>query len=301
MISKIFNVLKQPYPSFLEFSKSFPAILIASIFIPLFLLVFQPFGLGNYHSPGRTWYVLSYGPFTFTFLCFNFYGFTKLFPGFFEEENWLVWKESAWILWNVFAGGLAAISYHYATPFCTSSYPELFQNLLQAFIIATIPETFYVLATYNAFLRNRLRNAERINQALRNAARPAEDMKLELASETGKETVIISLQDLLFIQSTDNYSNIVKKGKNGLKKTLLRSSLRKLEEQIRTPLVIRCHRSYIVNLAKVNEVNGNARGYKLFLQDYAAPIPVARDSARQVLDALTEFAGEKTACAKRSA
>ncbi len=301
MISKIKTLLKQPYPLNIEFSKSFLAIIVTSIFIPLFLIVFQPFGLGEIKSDSKIWYFLSYGPLTFTFLSFTFYGLTKLFPGIFDEEEWTVGKESAWILFNVFFGGLVTISYHYATPFCEASYSSLFQNLLQAFVVAMIPETLYVLSTYNAFLKTRLRNAERVNQTLQFAPELRDENHLELASENGKEIISLPIGELLFIQSTDNYSNVVKLEKDNIKKTLLRSSLKKLEVQIQTPYIIRCHRSFIVNLAKVKSINGNARGYKLFLENVANPIPVARDAGSRVLNILTELAGESALYSRRSA
>lgn len=301
MISKFLHLLKQPYPLNIEFSKSFWGILVTSIFIPLFLIVFQPFGLHENTSSGKTWILLSYGPLTFTFLCFNFYGLTKLFPRIFDEEKWLVWKESAWILWLVFMGGLLCISYHYITPLRTASFPELFTALLQGFFVAMIPETLYVLSTYNAFLKNRIRQAEKVNQGLRDQSALQEKQQLTLASETGKDVIEIELSELLFIQSIDNYSNIVKQENDFLKKMLLRSSLKKLEDQIHTPHIMRCHRSFIVNLAKVQAVNGNARGYKLFLRNVPTPIPVARDSSKAVLDALTELSGNQPEYSRRSA
>jgi DNA-binding LytR/AlgR family response regulator len=40
--------------------------------------------------------------------------------------------------------------------------------------------------------------------------------------------------------------------------------------------IYRCHKSYLVNLAKVNHVSGNAQGYKLHLKDVEDQIPVSR-------------------------
>jgi DNA-binding LytR/AlgR family response regulator len=43
------------------------------------------------------------------------------------------------------------------------------------------------------------------------------------------------------------------------------------------PQFFRCHRAYIVNLAAVEHVSGNAQGYKLHLKDVAELIPVSRN------------------------
>ncbi len=59
-------------------------------------------------------------------------------------------------------------------------------------------------------------------------------------------------------------------------KPLLRSSLSRLEGQINRPDIVRCHRSFVVNLDRVEKVTGNAQGYKLHLLDGQFQIPVAR-------------------------
>lgn len=90
----------------------------------------------------------------------------------------------------------------------------------------------------------------------------------------------------LFIQSSDNYSNIVWQEDSQNKKTLIRSSMKRLEEQIPVSFIIRCHRSFIVNLSRVYSVSGNANGYRLYLKNHAEPIPVTRRFGKRVLQVL---------------
>ena len=60
-------------------------------------------------------------------------------------------------------------------------------------------------------------------------------------------------------------------------KLLLRSSLSRLEAQIiDRSNIVRCHRSYVVNLDRVERVTGNAQGYKLHLFGGQFQVPVAR-------------------------
>ena len=72
---------------------------------------------------------------------------------------------------------------------------------------------------------------------------------------------------------------------NQLQKALLRSSLSHLETQLPGP-VVRCHRSYLVNLHQVGQVTGNAQGYRLHLHGGQAVVPVARRYAETVLGQL---------------
>lgn len=57
---------------------------------------------------------------------------------------------------------------------------------------------------------------------------------------------------------------------------MLRSSLSRLENQLEGQNIVRCHRSFIVNLDKVEKVTGNAQGYKLHLETPELVVPVAR-------------------------
>ncbi|RYZ20584.1 MAG: LytTR family transcriptional regulator, partial [Sphingobacteriales bacterium] len=81
----------------------------------------------------------------------------------------------------------------------------------------------------------------------------------------------------LYIESSDNYSTVVYLKNNQPVKTLLRSSLSRLETQLSgNAVLVRCHRSFIVNLENVEKVTGNAQGYKLHLHEGNFQIPVAR-------------------------
>lgn len=333
MYKKFQEFILQPYPLFLEASKLLPAITATSIFLVLFLLLFEPFGLANMDFEGKTWHLLGYGPLIFIVLSVNYFGITRLFPKIFQEDKWVIWKESSWILFNMFAGCFAGIIYQVMNPHLDASFSELFVRLIQAFWIAVIPESIYVLSTYMIYLNNRLQQAEAINRKLLAAARltqrqtdgpspvapsaatatarqyqisttdhsreentltgSATDSEghLSLVGENNTERIEVPLDQLLYIQSQDNYSSIACAARAGVKHLLLRSSLKRLEQQIDIPFVIRCHRSFIVNLSKVQSVEGNARGYRLSLESGEEAIPVSRESGKEVLNTLERLAG----------
>ncbi len=94
---------------------------------------------------------------------------------------------------------------------------------------------------------------------------------------------------LLFIQSCDNYANVVRQKNGSTTEKLLRSSLKNIEEQITLPFIVRCHRSFIVNLSLVRAITGNSRNYTLSLKNYPTPIPVSRESEKHVLELLEKL------------
>jgi len=74
----------------------------------------------------------------------------------------------------------------------------------------------------------------------------------------------IILQDILWIEADGNYSTIVTKDH----KFVLVSNLSGLEEKIEHPLFLRVHRSYIVNLQRIDSFEEN----RLFIQEKEIPI-----------------------------
>jgi DNA-binding LytR/AlgR family response regulator len=66
---------------------------------------------------------------------------------------------------------------------------------------------------------------------------------------------------------------------------LIRSSLKRVAA-MNVPGLVRCHRSFMVNLAQVRSCEGNQHGLKLYLPAVDQPIPASRAYARAILDAL---------------
>ena len=79
-----------------------------------------------------------------------------------------------------------------------------------------------------------------------------------MVAENEKDSIELFAESLFYIESSDNYSTIFYEKAGKLQKELLRSSLTRLESQISSESIVRCHRSFIVNLDKVEKVTGNA-------------------------------------------
>ena len=72
-----------------------------------------------------------------------------------------------------------------------------------------------------------------------------EDQKIEISGEGQYEGLRLFLNDLVSIQSSDNYIEILHVEGPVIKKTLIRNKLSTIEESF--PELLRTHRSYIVN------------------------------------------------------
>jgi hypothetical protein len=271
------KILLQPYP-FGE--KSNTQLIIQSIgegtFIALFLILFQPFGALAWHDPNKNWYLACYG--LITGLCGFIlrFGIFKTFRQYHNEKTWNVGKEILSIMLLIFMIAVGNMWFSNIVFHFENGWKNFFGMLLVVIIIGIFPATFGVMMNYIYQLKkynqpiaiHHSHDAERQNLT--------ETKSLKLIAENGKDMLELSEDSLLFIESADNYSTIFYEKDGNLQKELLRSSLTRIEAQIASENIVRCHRSFIVNLDKVEKITGNAQGYKLHLETPELFVPVAR-------------------------
>lgn len=163
----------------------------------------------------------------------------------------------------------------------TGLLPFLFIMLI-TFVIGFFPIVITVLTSHLVLYKRRLSTANRIKQKLRR--RDTNDKeRLCITSETENEKIECNADHFLYAESRDNYAYICYLEDGEKKGTMLRSTLKRLEEQVSPSWIVRCHRSYIVNLQKGTSIEGNAQGYKLILGAIDMVIPISRSRHKNVL------------------
>ena len=95
----------------------------------------------------------------------------------------------------------------------------------------------------------------------------------------------VSSLDLYYIESDDNYINVWYSDKKGdLKMYMLRCSLKAVEDSFKGSTLLRCHRKYIVNLAKAKVLRKEKDGYFIDLDcSTIDPIPVSKTYSDNIL------------------
>jgi len=85
------------------------------------------------------------------------------------------------------------------------------------------------------------------------------------------------LEDLLYIESADNYVEIHYITNGKAKTYLLRNSIKNIELQLRKSPVARCHRSFLVNFNRVKVIRRTKEGLMLEIDEPNTPdIPVSK-------------------------
>lgn len=103
--------------------------------------------------------------------------------------------------------------------------------------------------------------------------------------EKGVFRISINKDDLLYIESCDNYVVIYYTGNNIIKKYLLRNRLKTIEDELSNTNIIRCHRTYLVNLEKAKVIRKESDGLYIELDTKdAKEIPVSKSYQKKISD-----------------
>jgi DNA-binding LytR/AlgR family response regulator len=110
---------------------------------------------------------------------------------------------------------------------------------------------------------------------------------ITLTGDNKDDNIQLTLSQILFIKSADNYCELAFLEDSLCIRKLLRCSLTSIIKQLpNNSQVYRCHRSYAVNILLVESSSGNAAGLQLSLKLLDDIVPVSRtyvDTIKQAL------------------
>ncbi|MCA1751378.1 MAG: LytTR family transcriptional regulator, partial [Flavobacteriales bacterium] len=165
-------------------------------------------------------------------------------------------------------------------------------------VVGAFPVTVGVLLRQNAYQRQYLAQSELYNTQIDSQHADLQEVSVDKNPvPASTKTAYVKLQEegsgkpfecpavaLLAIEAADNYVKLhldpesADAAGNPFRKTeLLRLPLSAAEEALSArPAFFRCHRSWLVNLDRLENVEGNARGYRLHLEGMKGSVPVSR-------------------------
>ena len=127
---------------------------------------------------------------------------------------------------------------------------ELFRNLLmRSLLVLAIP---YSLSWLYLSMKDK---RSKIEELMHNTSLEFKENKMiTFRDETEKMRFSIKSNDILYIESTDNYVTVYTNEERKLKKVMLRNTMKRLEKELEGTLIQRCHRSYMVNFENIKQV-----------------------------------------------
>ena len=68
---------------------------------------------------------------------------------------------------------------------------------------------------------------------------------------------------------------------------MLRATMKQMEDTLQGyPMIVRCHRAFLVNLAHVEQISSNARAMQLVMHHTHDAIPVSRSNVSKLKELL---------------
>ena len=149
----------------------------------------------------------------------------------------------------------------------------LMKNQIYTLSVWLIVTPVVILTHYNYILRKTFCEAAGISLKTK---RTSEKELINFFSKYKNGKFEVEINKLLYIQSADNYIDIWYKVDSSIQHKLIRNTLVSFEKSIPHPTLIRCHRSFIININHVKSIKGKTGGYKLIIENIDIEIPLSR-------------------------
>lgn len=104
---------------------------------------------------------------------------------------------------------------------------------------------------------------------------------------TTNETVTLQVPDLLYVETVGNYVKVhhLHDGKERI--DMLRATSKQIEDELQAyPMIVRCHRAFLVNLQQVEQFVSHSGTMQLHLKHSHDTIPVSRSNMAQIKSAI---------------
>ncbi len=253
-------------------------ILVVLVFSVIFLNVFQPFNIARWYSDSgliQFFRLSSYGfviAIVFLFTQFPLRNFFKLHE--FKFKTYLLWLVLEFALINL------AYIFLYGNPI-GNFMNDLGFSLKYTLLSIWLPYSFAILIVYYKNQRDEIESLKT------KANKPTEKRLLVFKDENGKIKFSVQANDLLLLESTDNYVSIFYILQNKVQRKLLRNTLKNMEEMLKENAIVRCHRSFMVNPANVEFMQKESKKFNIKIKHIDKSIPVSEKYSTPFLDFLS--------------
>ncbi len=263
-----------------------------SLVIFLFVIFFQPFSLEKFDFNNRLLFVAGLAAIVFLALIFIRVFLLGLIINISENnhENELATYIKGFMIWAVSAVGFAFYLKYVGS--VNISFYVMFKIILICLfppLILKARDDFKLLSEKNRLLHE---EREKLKNRLQLFEGNTSGEKILFTSEHGTEKIELPVSSIIMIKSADNYVEVIYKKNGGLKKELIRNTMKNIEQQVKQHTTfIRCHRTTIINIFYADKLYRKNSNYWLSIKDYNEQIPVSRQYLIFVKEALNTHKG----------
>lgn len=267
--------------------KQFKIYLGIAISVFLFILFFQPFVLGKFEFENKLLFIAGFGVIILLFLIISQIIFQSGLIQAEEEMSENSIHMPLYFFTQVLTTSLAFIFY---IRYVGQTHITFDIAVKVIFISMSLPVTLYLknkLESNQVRLKKLLHESRLMQDKLKQFTDNYSNKFIELISENESDNFRMRVSEIVFIKSANNYVEIGYHDEGGVKKKMIRNTLRNVELQLREfNSFIRTHRTCIVNLQYVNKLNKNFNTYWLSIDNTKETIPVSRQYLMAVKELL---------------
>lgn len=193
-----------------------------------------------------------------------------------KEKRWTI----VWEVGDIFVSVLISIfaTYLYASWVLGFQFEWMdgIFFLLNAASVALLPVLIYLGFIYFKW-RDVLRSTLQTESIQEEA-----DKVITLTGANKSDHIQTHLSHVLYLRAQDNYVLLHLEQEDKIQRHMIRSTLTQMIDQLNDPRFLKVHRSYVVNIEKIESFSGNKSKSSLKIKGVKTAIPVARSNFDQV-------------------
>ena len=200
-------------------------------------------------------------------------------------------REGDYLLWQMAEVAATALFITlFLSLYLHQGYFDLLPTVLLIYVsVAVYPYAFYWLLVERVDRDLRIAEAQRTIMRLRQGETHDDKSMLRFADDKGVVKLVVGSDNVICIEGAGNYVTILYLTGNRLKRYSLRNTLKGIEELCAGGPLIRCHRSYYLNVGKVKLLRRGSDGlYAEIDHEGVEDIPVSKSYTAEVTQRFAE-------------
>ncbi|RKR80355.1 LytTR family transcriptional regulator [Mucilaginibacter gracilis] len=247
--------------------------------ILLFLLLFKPFGVSASEQRINYFFICGLHALSPAIIIYTYFGMLNYLRERSQVKSWTLFQEYVQIGVVLLLTGFVSFLMRdivYKNTYNWSWY-YLWEEVRNSLIAGSL---FYFLFRLTGFYFQSKKGSPFVLQFIPLNVEPAKTVtpsSLFIKTQVKQEDFSLCLSDLLFAKADGNYIELTSYRDTQITTELKRISLTQFESQISDhPYFFRCHRAYLVNMLRIENVSGNSQGYTLAFKSAETKVPVSR-------------------------
>jgi len=255
---------------------------LSSVFVYVFLLFFQPFGINNYRPDEKISLLLVFILLVMTVIIFTIILICEFIirPLIFKTfpKSLIV----AWLLLEIIIiSSITFLLYNIVGEFHDFRFSSYLKHILELGIVLAFP----FAATIFYFKHITILKEYMEVQSLSKGSDAMQEIVL-LSGDYKNDQIALPLNSIVFIESEDNYVSLNYLENQELKKYLIRSTLSSLEQKLTPDFFLRCNRSIISNMMHLESFKHHQKKLTLKLKLVSDSIIVSKSHQTKILSYL---------------